>query len=285
MRFEKRLVTAILIASIALGFALLAGSGTRVAAQEGTEDIWSTPVNLSRSGAASEPVVVVDATGRIHVVWRDAFDGAVYTSGDGTDWTSPVAAELPFSTRFYYPTLRAEQPTPQFTPRLVADAAGRVHAFWKDDEDNLYASSVPADRFAEFAAWTERALLSESALDYDVTVGPDGRLHLVYLRTAHSELAPAGIYYRQLGSGELFWSQPVALYQSIYFRLLAPGDLYLAVAAGENSGVYVAWNDPRLGAILQIESANGGLAWGEAREVVDLEPEISQPVGTGRDGR
>src|SRR5689334_15392954 len=46
--------------------------------QEAQNDVWSPPVNLSQSGAASAPVIAAEADGTLHALWWDKFDGTKY---------------------------------------------------------------------------------------------------------------------------------------------------------------------------------------------------------------
>ena len=58
---------------------------------------WTNPINLSNSGASTNPLIVVDTVGVIHVIWVDEFDGYKYTeSANGVDWTTPVTTQFPF---------------------------------------------------------------------------------------------------------------------------------------------------------------------------------------------
>ena len=66
-----------------------------VFAQTGTVS-WSSPENLSNSGGATTPNLVVDTGGSIHVIWEDEFDGSIYSRYDGQQWSEPLAVTFPF---------------------------------------------------------------------------------------------------------------------------------------------------------------------------------------------
>ncbi|MEW6285719.1 MAG: hypothetical protein AB1509_05800, partial [Chloroflexota bacterium] len=66
-RLTTALLTFLLIASAFLASAPLSRAQTSLD--------WSTPVNLSFSGAATNPVMTVDDRGFIHVIWLDDVDG------------------------------------------------------------------------------------------------------------------------------------------------------------------------------------------------------------------
>jgi hypothetical protein len=272
------------VAIVFLITAALAGGAPWVAAQDEGDGRWAAPVNLSRSGAAADPQLVVGAEGRVHVLWLDAFDGFVTTRQAGSSWTNPTVIEPPFGTRAYFPNLREEQTPPRFTPSVVASADGRIHAFWRDNYEGgsaLYTSSVPADDFADAEAWTERQLLTEGGLAVAAAAGPDGRLHVVYLQSTHSEESPAGIYTRQLARNGDTWSEPVELYESIYFRLLTPDEAHVAIAVDESGRVHVAWDDPRTGTVLYTQSLDIGRTWSQPTTLATPETAALATVGTG----
>ncbi|MCI0398742.1 MAG: exo-alpha-sialidase [Chloroflexi bacterium] len=237
---------------------------------------WTTPINLSLSGASNEPQVVVDANGQFHIIWKDDVEGFVYVAGDGQEWSIPAAVETPFGTRRYYPDLKEDDPTPLFVPHLVADPTGRIHAFWIDEELKIYYSSVDAADFANFSAWSSRQNLAESALQLDVVIAAGEPLHLAYVRPLDTAEAPAGIYYRQLASGESEWSTPAQIYQSRYFRSLAQDQAHVRIIAtrsGEADQVLIAWDNRPLGRVLVARSGDGGQSWGEPFQVDGREPE------------
>ena len=104
---------------------LTSTGGNPVKAQFG-EDGWSQPVNLSHSGATSNPVMVMDANGVIHVIWNDKINGTMYTKREGGNWSPPMPVKLHF---------RDHKPT------FVADSKGNIHTFWKDENDKLLLQS------------------------------------------------------------------------------------------------------------------------------------------------
>ena len=90
------------------------------------DSAWNGPVNLSLSGGAEEPESVVDAEGRIHVVWQDVTNTFFYTLYDGESWSEPEPVELPFGTRRYSVEIEDEEPTPIYEPTLAADGEGNI---------------------------------------------------------------------------------------------------------------------------------------------------------------
>ena len=66
------------------------------------DTVWSTPSNLSQSGGASSPRLVVDSAGRVNLLWLDKYaeafgePGLVGAQGIEGQWSSPTRLELPF---------------------------------------------------------------------------------------------------------------------------------------------------------------------------------------------
>src|SRR3989304_2689043 len=87
------------------------------------QDGWVLPVNISSSGAASDPVIAIDSEGVFHILWKDEFSGLIYVGGDGTEWSEPEPVFLPFDT---------------YLPHLLADRACNIHAFWIAEKGGLH---------------------------------------------------------------------------------------------------------------------------------------------------
>jgi hypothetical protein len=232
---------------------------------------WAVPTNLSRSGMATDPKIVTDATGIIHVLWRDdALGSFVYSSGTPGNWIGPISVELPFGTRQFFGDLREGDPTPLFAPHLLAGADGRIHSFWRDDEGSVWYSWVLADQMANYVQWSPRQKLVDKGADFAIAVDEDDRLHLGYIDTQSEDTLPTGIYYRRLDDVDFEWSAPISLYQSDYFEQLPTdqANIQLAVTSGgESPNVYVAWENRSLEKLYLARSEDGGQTWGESKVI------------------
>lgn len=243
----------------------------------GQAAIQSGPANLSRSGAASDPAIVAGPDGSLHAFWWDQFDGLMVADGEvsvsrvtsGTEeivtlhdtWWEPRPVSLPVAT----------------TPRIVSDAAGRVHALWiqvaKQQETGeqvpeplLYSQLAP-----DGASWSSPATLAESALVFDVVADVSGAVHLAYLLTRETLASPAGVYYQQIGPDGAGWTAPVLVHSSRYLRLLTLESAHLRLAAGGTGDIYITWDDARRERSLLVHSSNGGRTWQAPVEVGDPE--------------
>jgi hypothetical protein len=245
---------------------VIAFGGDFSPAQGQTGDLWSDPENLSNSGAASDPVIVVDADEVFHAVWLDEFEGLVHSSGDGIEWSTPVPLIMPAR---------------DTVPYLIADLNGNIHAFWTDIDGSLFYSRARASTLPRSSSWQSRALISNSALDFDVALDEFGDLHLTYVNPIDTEATPAGIYYRRLRGGTSTWLTPTLLFASPYFRSLDLPDSNVDVTTstvGEEKRIFVAWDNRPRERIYLATSDDDGITWSEEVEIDQPQPGI---VGSG----
>jgi hypothetical protein len=243
----------LMIVVLVLSASLTPMAGIRRVAAQTSDDSWSVPINLSQSGAASLPSLTIDSNKLYHVFWQDTNLEAIYSGGDGTNWSAPKAGLYPFTS---------------YQPKLVSDPNGFVHAFWIDEDGALNYSRVQGSNLG--LVWTGSQRLSDSAVGLDVAVDETGQLHLSYIRNLELLGLPAGLYYQRLGSKSASWSKAVMLYESAYFRSLTPDDAHVSVSASQgDSGeqVYIAWDNPARERVYMIKSADAGKTWGALEEI------------------
>lgn len=233
---------------------------------------WTQPGNMSQSGATNAPVMFKTGEAHIHLLWQDEVaETFVYIQGNGESWGEPITIETPFGTRIYDTTLAENDPTPLFSPWLLAGGDGRIHAFWLDDENALYYSHVNVAEFTSFSAWAPRQVVSESAIAVAPLLDGNGRLHVVYIRAQSATEFPAGVYYRQyVGEEDVLWSAPTRVGESAYFRTLGRADVSLAADAsqvGAANYLYVAWDNRPLDKVFFARSTDGGQSWESPVEI------------------
>jgi len=176
------------------------------AQSDGELDSWESPDNLSRSGAAEEPVFVVDQSGVFHVFWQDEFAGYMHRMGDGDSWQEAEVIRVPF-TSAPYAVPGMETFDGFWKPQMVIDPEGLLHTFWIGDEGVLFYSRALIENVAGGSgSWTAPARLAQPVANLDVTVDDIGKIHLSFIQTAAAAELSAGVYYRQTADGGSVWS-------------------------------------------------------------------------------
>ena len=232
---------------------------TPAGAQAQSNDTWSTPVDLSKSGATSNPAFVVDSNGIGHVLWSDEFSGLMYSEIGPDGASAPAALGLSFEIA---------------APKFWLGSNDTVQAFWIDADNNLYTSSVPATDFGKVSSWRAQTLLSSPVIAYDVAVGEDGALYLAYINSLDDGANPAGVYFRTSKNGGVNWSAAKLIYESKYFRSMDSKDSNVQIAASataQGEQVSIAWDNRPIKTIFFATSANSGQTWQPPAEVVSPE--------------
>jgi hypothetical protein len=216
---------------------------------------WSPPVNLSQSGGTTDPLIVRDTQGIIHVAWLDALDGFVYTRSNGESWSTPSPAEFPFDPYF---------------PELFSDSQGNIHAFWLDEEDGLFYSRSTSANFGVGFNWESTQQIAESALAFDITLDHAGTLYLAYIRPIDGGGFPAGVYVRVSRDRGVSWSQATQLQESRYFRTLNRAMAHIEITtatADDGTDIYVVWDNPLRGRVYLARSNDGAQNWEPPYEI------------------
>jgi hypothetical protein len=252
---------------------LLLWGGHKTGSAQMDDEMWSQPVNLSRSGAAESPLLVVGPGRQSQVFWWDVFDGLMtsYSLDNGWSASTPAPIQIPeasgegVSTRVVTSTVSA-------MPEIVGVGETAL-ALWRGeaDEDTGLRPLLSSRLSLGTAVWTAPELLVESAIAWEITSDPQGVLHLVYCQTQQSSASPAGIYHLRSTDGGVTWSEPMLLFASLYARLWTAETAHLSIAVDASGSVLVGWDDPRLKSAFYSFSTDGGLSWGVPGEVRDGE--------------
>jgi hypothetical protein len=232
------------------------------------DDLWTTPLNLSHSGVAVNPAIVIDSDGIVHTVWQDDFANFVYSQFDGSQWTAPETTNL--NRRFGMPipgeTPRGSQPVIYTGPNpLFIPSPGKdIFAFWISPDAKLFTSRVNNPDFKSVAAWNSGRLITPEAASFAVAVDASGEWHLAFVSTVGDPRNPAGIYYTRSQNSGSNWAVPVLLYESSYLRRLGVGEANVSLATagtGDALRVYVAWDNRPRKQVFLAQSADGGESW------------------------
>jgi hypothetical protein len=258
---KKNRKSTILTLSFLIVVGMLFGYAPQSYAQ-GDQD-WTKPVNLSRSGIATNPISVIDSNNEIHTIWIDNADSYKYShSADGKTWSKPITIKYPFDLKGPLPV-------------LFSDDGESIHVFWIGSNKSLsYVRATPSN-IADPAKWQSATTrLATDVLTYDVFQDSQGSLHVAYIHKVSTEIAPAGIYYRQLLTVGGGWSNEKMLYESEYFRSTTQSGSFIRVATSNESPaqkVYVTWDSRPQKSVFVAVSNDSGLTWDEARQIKGAE--------------
>ncbi|HOT90757.1 MAG TPA: sialidase family protein [Anaerolineae bacterium] len=257
-RFIRNFIIVAILAGLLLG-----GRVWTAQAQE-TGGEWSEPINLSKSGAASDPVVVDGPRGTLQAIWWDAFDGLTTSIFDGKTWSDPVIAPIiTFTEDGDAIWIVWDQ-----KPLIISDNAGLVHAFWTDTGDP-YRPGIRRLLHSQLRIgttnWSAPRVEAREVLAYTAVRDPADGLILIYIRNEQSAQLPAGIYFNYVSGS----STARLIYPTRYFRGVKPEDVHMHLLMDDQGIIYFAWDDPRLQKVLFTTSPDKGKTWTEARVIGD----------------
>lgn len=242
---------------------------------QSTDDSWAEPLNLSHSGVAVNPAVVIDSGGVVHAVWQDDLADFVYTRLDGDEWSPPATTNLNLLFSQPVPGEAEETIYTGPNPLFIAGPGQYIFAFWISPEGGLFTSKVENLDFGDLARWDSGRPITPEAASFAVAVDTLGEWHLAYYRPVDDPVNPAGIYYTRSKNNGGNWDVPVLLYESPYLRTLVEGEANLSIAtAGTESAlhVYVAWDNRPRKQVLLTQSADGGESWEQPAVVAGPAP-------------
>lgn len=256
MKKTNSITTILFILLFVLG--TLQGGAASVHAQ--SVQTWSDPVNVSRSGGATNPSLVVDSKGVLHAFWVDEFDGFKYAeSADGVTWTAPDVVKTAFNPK-------------GLPPVMLADAVGRVHIFWINEKSALMYAQASEQSVGVPAAWRVTSTLDTFVFDFDAAVDAAGRVHVSYIKNPKPPSNDlSGAYYMLSLDGGLSWQPETLLYESPYFRSIDETKAHIRLAVSgeaEDENVYSVWDDLAQKRVYLGISRDGGKTWETVREII-----------------
>jgi hypothetical protein len=218
---------------------------------DGVEDAevgWRHTTNLSRSGAASQPHLLVSQDGDMQAFWWDRFDGLTTSYFLNGNWSDPEAVPV-------------GSPLQTSPPQLFLDNNRVIHAFWMEGEAGgpLMHSRMELGSMT----WSPIQTASESVLSFSVGVSPNGELALAFYRTRHTEEFPAGVYIKKYHHTEKTWNRLLPVHTSIYYRLHSPNRANIKITATSDDVWHVVWELPNEKLAMYASSNDGGASWPE----------------------
>lgn len=259
---------------------LIASLMPQRASAQSAQETWIEPLNLSHSGAATNPSIIIDSDGAVHAVWQDEFANFVYARFEDGQWSEPQRTSLHYL--FGSPSTQAQVRSSEesvFTstnPLFIAGPGQFIFAVWITQQGGLYTSRVPNGSFNDVEEWYGAQFLASSVTTFAAAVDADGALHVAYLRTDSDPSTPAGIYYRHSERNGVTWSAAELLYESPYFRALdiAQTNISLATAGTIDTPlVYVVWDNRPRKQVFLVESIDGGVSWEPSIQVAGPVPD------------
>jgi hypothetical protein len=244
---------------------LLLLGGRQTGFAQADDGLWSQPVNLSHSGAAESPVLVAGPERQMQVFWWDRFDGVTTSYALGNDWSDPTPAPIQIGAAAGALLL---SPTIAAMPQIVG-VGETAFALWLGEPDlNTGLRSLLYSRLRlGTTEWTTSEALVGSAGAWEIMSDPQGVLHLVYCQTQQLGALLPGVYYIHSTDEGVTWSEPVALYTSLYTRLWTADTIHLSIVADALGNVLAGWDDPRQELAFYVLSTDDGTSWSEPTRV------------------
>lgn len=265
--FKANLLAAfVFMTSFGLTVSVLRAS--RLSAQTITQ--WTEPMLVAGEVEGSNsPAIATDPAGGIHVAWVSTivplpeypdFKSTLIYYGryDGATWTKPVDI-----------IISPDQYSDAQQPSLVADKEGLLHLAWTSPNRFLYYTSAHALEANNSKVWSDSVELHGEAQAPTITIGPDGRLHVLYLSLEVDTV----IQHISSEDGGLTWSVPLDVSEPISTTQLPFRLSELITAAFDTHGVFhVAW--PWEGKVFYAQSKDNGATWSQPMIVDQPDPEL-----------
>jgi hypothetical protein len=235
--------------------------GQSLGAASGETGSWSAPLNLSRSGSASLPVVVAGPQGAWQAFWWDQFDGLMSAYAAGDTWYGPKPAPILIEALVRDETVAV--PLAQM-PTILGDDQGRAHAWWlapgegEEGGTLMHASLELGD-----TRWAAPQAVAKGIVAWSAFLAQGGGTHALIVRALETAELPAGVYHVAVGSTDQTETVMHLIYPSLFYRTAAPDTLYVSGAADGRGYIVAAWTGPQQQGVLWSRSFDSGQSWSE----------------------
>jgi len=244
---------------------------------EGT--LWSSPEIVSTlPHNSSDPAIVADQTGMVHLFWSQVVDvpdedqkgnTIAYSRWDGVAWSDSIDI------------LVSPDGGAIWQPVAAVDATGVLHVIWASQYGTLYYSQAHISAARSARGWLSPIELAVGmptlALPAALGVDSHGIVHVIYTSRENTREV---MHLASLDGGLTWaWDQETsvsaqALFPPVEGSLVSGGT---ALTIDEADGLHVGWsmfNEDGFGvAIFYTQSHNGGLEWNEPFIVAEKGPD------------
>lgn len=237
----------------ALWLALLPGPHV-AAAPAAADGPWSKETILFEDttaiGRVSDPRIIADSTGRVHVFWnympdraKPAVNYVMYATFDGTSWSK--ANDI----------LPGAQPG---RPLVVLDQKGLFHIAWGN-----YHYQAPVGNAGVAGAWSRRENMGFAGTANALQIDGQGNLHVAYTKQANTMVIG---YVHGTGDGKR-WSPESTLPGVIDLEDPKEAQSSPEMAVDAHGGVHIVWTDYELpggwppAGVFYARSKDEGVTW------------------------
>ncbi len=222
------------------------------------------------------PSLAADPSGVVHLVWEEEINpgefAMLYSKLEGGQWSDPIDIHV------------ATDMGSIDAPVLLSDSQGVLHLVFSANQEGILYSSAFAPDAGSANGWSSPVTLVPPVYyltHADLAIGPDGRLHVVYIIQIGSG---SGVYYTTSADGGGSWQDPLLIYSnSDIARYISQPK----VAVSENGTIHVVWVEqkypeifPPLG--IRYSSSTDGIEWSDPTSLADG-PYADLEIATNRD--
>lgn len=185
--------------------------------------VWSEPrVVWETAGRTSNPILVTDAWGRVHLFFLSQEEGEAqntlfYVEAANED-ARPVDVQVGVNEY-----------------RVAADPYGSLHVLSLGANDLMHYTRVPATEAGRAGAWAPPANLGNASLGSDIVADDQGNLHLCYPRD-HA------VYHQFSADGGATWGDPRHVADMVDPSGVAT---YVRCAVDTTATLHLAWAEAR----------------------------------------
>jgi len=220
---------------------------------DGTQ--WTTPIDIiATDGVIQGPSLVVDRSGRIHLIWHGSGNLLYYSSADAqaaqraTAWARPSGLA-----------------SANLHAAIMVDEEGVVYVVYPAPLDGGVEVITSADRGVTWTlpAPVARPVHAMATADFvRIAAAPDGDLHVVWTELMLPDGFPSlGVFYSRSEDRGQSWSDPV--------EVAGDGHAEINVLAVDRDEIHVAWNGlSGISGRYHRWSGDGGRTWSAPDPIV-----------------